>query len=138
MSEREQRAAVPEPGPDAVVFRAAGNPFTVATANPRFEARDVGVAAATGGRYAVKVFRSREGGPVAPALHWHDADFQYVHVLRGEIEYQLAGGRRERLGAGDSIYQPEGCRHCVVWMSDDLELLELYTPSEVRAIMVEP
>jgi quercetin dioxygenase-like cupin family protein len=123
--------------PQATVFREAQGHFEIQTANPRFEARDVGVAAATADAYAIKVFRAREGGDVRPALHRHDADFQYVHIIRGEIDFLLEGGRRERLAAGDSVLQPKGCVHCVVWMSDDLELLEIFSPASIQTTAVE-
>lgn len=123
-------------GPPAVIFRAESSPFEIQATNDHFEARDVGVAGATNGAYTVKIFRARKGGDVPPAMHWHDADFQYVHILKGEIEFELAGGRKTRLGPGDSIYQPGGCRHCVTWLSDDLELLEIFSPAEIRTIRV--
>lgn len=123
-------------GPEAVIFRAEDSPFEAVATNAHFEARDIGLGAATDGAYTVKVFRAGKPGDVPPAMHWHDADFQYVHILKGEIEFELTDGRRTRLKAGDSIYQPEGCRHCVTWLSEDLELLEIFSPAEIRTIRV--
>lgn len=123
-------------GPEATIFRAQDNPFETVPTNVHFEARDVGVSKATDGAYTVKIFRARKAGDVPPAMHWHDADFQYVHILKGEIEFELEGGKRTRLKAGDAIYQPEGCRHCVTWLSEDLELLEIFSPAEIRTIRV--
>lgn len=123
-------------GPDATVFRAGDSPFEPVATNLHFAARDIGLGAVTGGAYTVKVFRALKSGDVAPDMHWHDADFQYVHILKGEIEFELEGGKRTRLSAGDSIYQPEGCRHCVTWLSDDLELLEIFSPAEIKIIRV--
>jgi quercetin dioxygenase-like cupin family protein len=126
-----------ENGPEAVIFRSTDNPFEIPAGNPHFEARNVGVDRATDGAYTVKIFRARQGGAVPPAMHWHDATFQYVHILQGEIEFELADGRKTRLKAGDAIYQPGGCRHCVTWLSEDLELLEVFAPANISTIRVQ-
>lgn len=121
--------------PPASIFRAAGATFTPQTGTA-FEMHENGLVEATGGQWTARIFRATTEGDVARALHWHDATFQYVHVLSGEIEYLLDCGRRERLQAGDAIYQPTGCIHCVTHVSKDLVLLEIFSPVDVHTTRV--
>lgn len=121
--------------PPSTIFRARDATFTP-QAGTRFEMHENGLSAATDGRWTARVFRAASGGTVDPAPHWHDADFQYVHVLKGEIEFQLGDGTRETLLAGDAIWQPKGCVHCVTHVSEDLELLEMFSPAAIRTIRV--
>ncbi|HEY0918340.1 cupin domain-containing protein [Devosia sp.] len=122
--------------PPATIFHGSETGFS-AVPGTRFEMRENGLQAATGGDYTARIFRATSGGAVEPALHWHDAAFQYVHILKGEIEFQLEGGERRTLRAGDAIWQPRGCLHCVVRVSADLELLEIFSPAEIATIRVD-
>lgn len=129
--------AKPEPQdhPAATILRNA--PFGFAPVpGTRFEMHENGLAVATAGGFTARIFRATSGGDVARNLHWHDADFQYVHILKGEIEFLLDGDERCRLQAGDAIYQPSGCRHCVMYVSPDLELLEIFSPAEIATTRV--
>lgn len=122
--------------PPATILHGSEDGFS-AVPGTRFEMRENGLQAATGGAYTARIFRAVSGGAVEPAMHWHDADFQYVYILRGEIEFQLQGGERRTLRAGDAIWQPGGCLHCVVRVSADLELLEIFSPAEIATIRVK-
>lgn len=122
--------------PPAIILHGMDTGF-LPVPGTRFEMRENGLEAATGGAYTARIFRAVSGGPVEPAMHWHDADFQYVHVLKGEIEFELEGGVRKTLRAGDAIWQPKGCLHCVVRLTADLELLEIFSPADIATIRVE-
>ena len=122
--------------PPAAILRGSDAGFSPVPGT-RFEMRENGLQAATGGTHTARIFRAASGGTVEPVMHWHDADFQYVHVLRGEIEFQLQGGERRTLVAGDAIWQPKGCLHCVTHVSDDLELLEIFSPADIATIRVD-
>lgn len=122
--------------PPATILRGMEVGFD-AVPGTRFEMRENGLQAATGGAYTARIFRATSAGAVAPAMHWHDAAFQYVHILRGEIEFQLEGGERRTLRAGDAIWQPEGCLHCVTHVSADLELLEIFSPADIATIRID-
>lgn len=121
--------------PPAAILHGSDTGFS-AVPGTRFEMRENGLQSASGGAYTARIFRATSGGVVAPAMHWHDAAFQYVHVLKGEIEFQLDGGARRTLRAGDAIWQPKGCLHCVTYVSADLELLEIFSPAEIATIRV--
>lgn len=130
-----QNTPMSEKHPPAKVFENSGAGFS-AVPGTRFEMRENGLQSATNGSYTARIFRATSGGPVEADMHWHDADFQYVHILRGEIEFRLEGGEQRILRAGDAIWQPKGCLHCVVHVSEDLELLEIFSPAEIATIRV--
>jgi quercetin dioxygenase-like cupin family protein len=95
-----------------------------------FEYRDLGIAAATGGRYHAQVIRAREAGAQGTGRHRHGLDFQMVYVLKGWAEFDYQGQGRVRIEAGDSVLQPPGIIHELMAFSDDMELLEITSPAE--------
>lgn len=133
MTEAKSRA---DAHPPAAILRGSDTGFIVVPGT-RFEMRENGLQPATGGAYTARIFRATSGGAVAPAMHWHDAAFQYVHILKGEMEFQLEAGERRTLRAGDAIWQPTGCLHCVTYVSADLELLEIFSPADISTIRVD-
>lgn len=94
-----------------------------------FAYRDLGVAAATGGRVGAHVIRARDGSATAGEQHHHDLEFQLVYVLRGWVEFDYEGVGRVRLEPGSSVVQPPGIRHTEIAHSADLELLEVTLPA---------
>ena len=74
-----------------------------------FEYRDLGMGAATGGRYHAQVIRARESC-AGTGAHTHDLDFQMVYVLKGWVRFDYEGQGEVRLGPGDSVLQPPGHR----------------------------
>jgi len=95
------------------------------------EYRDLGFAAATGGRIGVKHIRALKAMPAPTGWHWHDMTAHYVYVLRGSLTFRFAGVEGDvTLVAGDGLSQPAGVPHNVVARSDDLEVLEINEPAE--------
>jgi uncharacterized cupin superfamily protein len=47
-------------------------------------------------------------GSGPPQLHVHHADDEAWHVLEGEVEFRFAGGRREAVGPGTTVFVPSG------------------------------
>jgi len=121
------------PRPVAAILRGEAGAFH-AIPGTGFEMREAGLAAASGGRHTARMFRTTSGGDLPSAMHVHDADFQYVHVLRGEIDFELADGGIKTLRAGDAIWLPKGCPHSVRRVTDDLEFLEIFSPAEVATL----
>lgn len=121
------------PRPVAAILRGEAGAFH-AIPGTRFEMREAGLAAASGGRHTARMFRTTSGGDLPSAMHVHDAEFQYVHVLRGEIDFELADGGITTLRAGDAIWLPKGCPHSVRRVTDDLEFLEIFSPAEVATL----
>ncbi|MEY4680232.1 MAG: hypothetical protein RLZZ276_1881 [Pseudomonadota bacterium] len=90
---------------------------------PGFEARDIGIAAATSGLADMRVVR-----PLAPgaAARWtHAQDFQLVFVLSGTLRLDVDGHGTHGLGPDDSFVVPAGIAHGISAASADLELLEV-------------
>ena len=94
-----------------------------------FQDRDLGVRAATAGRYTAEVHRAcapcPEGGS---GVHTHAVDFQFNYVLKGWIRVWLDGAGERTFQAGDAWLQPPGVKHNVTGFSADLEVLEIVSP----------
>jgi uncharacterized cupin superfamily protein len=95
------------------------------------EYRDLGLAAATGGRIGAKHIRALKPLPAPTGWHWHDMTAHYVFVLRGSLTFRFAGVEGDvTLKAGDGLSQPAGVAHNVIARSNDLEVLEINEPAE--------
>jgi quercetin dioxygenase-like cupin family protein len=102
------------------------------------EYRDLGLGAATGGRFGVKHIRAIGPFEAPTGWHWHDMQAHFIYVLRGWITFRFAGVDHElTLNAGDSLSQPAGVPHNVIARSDDFEVLELNVPAEYGTFEVE-
>ncbi len=98
---------------------------------PDAEYRDLGLAAATGGRIGVKHIRALLPLEQATGWHWHDMTAHYVYVLRGWLTFRFAGMEGDvTVRAGDGLSQPAGVPHNVIARSDDLEVLEINEPAQ--------
>jgi mannose-6-phosphate isomerase-like protein (cupin superfamily) len=95
------------------------------------EYRDLGLAAATGGRLGVKHIRALLPMAAPTGWHWHDMTAHYVYVLRGWLTFRFAGVEGDvTLHAGDGVSQPAGVPHNVIARSHDLEVIEINEPAE--------
>jgi mannose-6-phosphate isomerase-like protein (cupin superfamily) len=95
------------------------------------EYRDLGLAAATGGRIGVKHIRALKPMEAPTGWHWHDMTAHYVYVLRGTLTFRFAGVEGDvTLDVGDGLSQPAGVPHNVVARSPDLEVIEINEPAE--------
>jgi quercetin dioxygenase-like cupin family protein len=95
------------------------------------EYRDLGLAAATGGKLGVKHIRAIGPFEQPTGWHWHDMHAHFIYVMRGWIKFRFAGVDEEvTLRAGDSLSQPAGVPHNVIARSEDFEVLELNVPAE--------
>ena len=55
-------------------------------------------------------------------------------MLSGWVDLEFAGGRKERVGSGDSIYIPGGTPHNETATSDAFELLEVSIPADMGTV----
>ena len=94
---------------------------------PGFEARDIGIAAATNGLADVKV--ARLSGPPEPGMRRHDAELLFMFVLQGTVTLRADGHDDQRLAAGDSFIVPPELPHDLTDCGDGLELLEVALPA---------
>ncbi|HXV06582.1 MAG TPA: cupin domain-containing protein [Burkholderiales bacterium] len=111
------------------------------------EYRDLGIEEATHGRFRAHVIRVKEdhrGGDQdlhTTGLHQHLCDFQMFYVLKGWIKFVYEGQKAERIfRAGDCVLQPPGIVHNEIACSDDVEVLEIYSPAvhETRPVAKMP
>ena len=96
-----------------------------------FAARDLGIAAATGGIASAHVARPQPH-PASRATLRHGGELRFLFVLAGSFTLDCDGGHR--LASGDAAVVPAGLDHALVDPSADLELLEIDLP----AIRQEP
>ncbi|MFT5049915.1 MAG: quercetin dioxygenase-like cupin family protein [Chlamydiales bacterium] len=86
-----------------------------------FEARDLGMHAATDGIAQVDVLRGK--GTTAADLASHDADLQFLFVLHGEISLTRSENAAQRLRPGDALVLPGATKCSLHDGSDQTELL---------------
>ena len=94
-----------------------------------FEARDLGINAATNGLAGATVARalpSSAGGPLR-----HPGGFQFIFVLAGGITLALADQAEHRLEAGDAATIPPGLAPGIVTRENGTELLEVTVSPEI-------
>ena len=56
-----------------------------------FEYRDLGVNAATQGKYSANVIRAVPGRRAEPTWHIHNLDFQMIYILKGWVTFEYEG-----------------------------------------------
>jgi mannose-6-phosphate isomerase-like protein (cupin superfamily) len=95
------------------------------------EYRDLGLAAATGGRIGIKHIRAIMPLPAPTGWHWHDLTAHFVFVLKGSLTFRFRGIDGDvTVVAGSGLSQPAGVPHNVIARSDDLEVLEINVPAQ--------
>jgi mannose-6-phosphate isomerase-like protein (cupin superfamily) len=98
------------------------------------EYRDLGIERATHGRIRAHVIRIKQDAPGAhdlhtTGLHQHKCDFQMFYVLKGWMKFVYEGEGERTFHAGDCVLQPAGIVHNELDCSDDVEILEIYSPA---------
>ena len=106
------------------------------------EYRDLGIERATHGRFRAHVIRIKADGPGAhdlhtTGLHQHKCDFQMFYVLKGWMKFVYEGQGVHTFHAGDCVLQPAGIVHNELECSDDVEILEIYSPAVHQTLVVE-
>ena len=108
------------------------------------EYRDLGVEKATHGQFRADVIRIKKDAEShdlhTTGLHQHLCDFQMFYVLNGWIKFIYEGQGEHTFHAGDCIVQPAGIVHNELDCSDDVEVLEIYSPAvhETRVVTQMP
>ena len=106
------------------------------------EYRDLGIAEATKGQFRAHVVRIKKDGPCAhdlhtTGLHQHLCDFQMFYVLKGWIRFVYEGQGEHTFREGDCVLQPAAIVHNELECSDDVEVLEIYSPAVHETRVVE-
>jgi mannose-6-phosphate isomerase-like protein (cupin superfamily) len=106
------------------------------------EYRDLGIANATHGAFRAHVIRIKADAPGnhdlhTTGLHRHECDFQMFYVLKGWIRFVYQTEGEHTFQAGDCILQPPNIVHNELECSDDVEILEIYSPAVHPTVVVE-
>ena len=105
------------------------------------EYRDLGIEKATHGAFRAHVIRIKKDSGVhdlhTTGLHRHDCDFQMFYVLKGWIKFVYEGQGHHTFNAGDCVLQPPGIVHNELDCSDDLEVLEIYSPAVHETVVID-
>ena len=99
---------------------------------------DLGVTEASNGAMRAQVTRATQGLGKPTGWHYHECDQQFVYMLKGWVDLEFEDGRKIRLNAGDSLMIPGGLRHNETGTADELDLLEISVPAEMRTVACEP
>jgi quercetin dioxygenase-like cupin family protein len=102
-----------------------------------FRYRDLGVAAATGGRVRAQVMSASQGLSEPTGWHYHVCEAQFVYGLKGWVDLEFEDGQRIRLSAGESLLIPGGVRHNETATSAEFELLEVCLPADMGTVPCE-
>src|SRR5262245_57002269 len=92
-----------------------------------FEARDIGIGAATDGLAGARVVRPRGSGANAK-FGPHGGEFLFFFVLAGDVALELQGHGQHRLKVSDSVIVPNDAAHAIE-MPAGAELLEVSLPA---------
>ncbi len=106
------------------------------------EYRDLGIEQATHGRFRAHVIRVKTDAAGAhelhtTGLHRHECDFQMFYVLKGWIKFVYEREGERTFHAGDCVLQPPGIVHNELDCSDDVEILEVYSPAVHPTVVVD-
>ena len=99
------------------------------------EYRDLGISDATHGQvhaHLIRVKPDQEGDQDmhTTGAHQHLVDFQFFYVVKGWLKFVYEGQEGEMtFNAGDCVLQPSAIHHNELACSDDLEVLEIYSPA---------
>ena len=108
------------------------------------EYRDLGIAEATHGKFRAHVIRIKADSGAhelhTTGLHRHECDFQMFYVLKGWMKFVYEGQGEHTFLEGDCVLQPAGIVHNELECSDDVEILEIYSPAvhETRVVDTMP
>ena len=105
------------------------------------EYRDLGIERATHGQFRAHVIRIKRDAAGAhdlhtTGLHQHRCDFQMFYVLKGWIKLVYEGHGEHTFHPGDCVLQPAGIVHNELECSDDVEVLEIYSPAVHETVKV--
>jgi len=105
------------------------------------EYRDLGIDKATHGQFRAHVIRVKKDSAGhhdlhTTGLHVHKCDFQMFYVLEGWIRFVYEDHGEHTFRKGDCILQPPGIVHNELECSDDVEVLEIYSPAVHETVAV--
>lgn len=121
-----------------IAIARADNPQMVPGRRDFMQYRELGVTAASQGRIRAQVTSASAGLSEPTGWHVHLCEGQLVYILSGWVDLEFAGGRVERVSAGDSMYIPGDTPHNEIATSDAFELLEVSIPADMGTEVCDP
>jgi quercetin dioxygenase-like cupin family protein len=103
-----------------------------------FKYRDLGVTDATGGKMRAQVTSATQGLGEPTGWHYHVCEHQLVYMLKGWVDLEFEDGTKVHLTPGESLMIPGGMRHNETATADELELLEVSVPAEMKTVVCDP
>ena len=97
--------------------------------------RDLGVAAATGGRVIAQLVKANSPPEEGTGWHQHVADFHIVIMLKGWAKFMYED-KEHLVAAGDCVHQRPGITHYLYDYSPDMEYLEVVSPAAFGTVDV--
>jgi quercetin dioxygenase-like cupin family protein len=99
--------------------------------------RDLGIAAATGGKVIAHLVKANLPPTNGTGWHKHIADFQIVIMMKGWAKF-MYGDKVTLVKAGDVIHQNPGLVHYLFDYSPDMEYLEIVSPADFGTVDMPP
>src|SRR6202789_3444693 len=99
---------------------------------------NLGVTDASNGAMRAQVTKATQGLGRPTGWHYHVCEHQLVYMLKGWVDLEFEDGRKVRLMPGDSLMIPGGMRHNETGTADELELLEVSVPAEMKTVVCDP
>ena len=97
--------------------------------------RDLGVAAATGGKVTAQLVIAHNAPEKGTGWHRHEAEFHIVIMLRGWARFMYED-QETLVSAGDCVHQRPGIVHYLFDYSPDMEYLEIVGPADFNTVDV--
>ncbi len=101
-----------------------------------FAYRDLGIAAATGGRVLAQLVVANQAPEHGTGWHRHEAQFHIVLMLKGWARFMYED-RETLVAAGDCVHQRPGIVHFLYDYSPDMEYLEIVGPADFGTVDAE-
>ena len=101
-----------------------------------FQYRDLGIAAATGGRVIAQLVRANEAPEKGTGWHRHQAEWHIVIMLKGWAKFMYET-EETLVSAGDCVHQRPGITHYLYDYSPDMEYLEVVAPADFGTLDIE-
>ena len=98
--------------------------------------RDLGIAAATGGKVVAQLVKANIAPEQGTGWHRHEADFHIVIMLKGWARFMYED-KETLVSAGDCVHQRPGIVHYLFDYSPDMEYLEIVSPADFTSIEVD-
>ena len=117
-----------------VAHARAAEPKLVKGRRDFFKYRDLGVADASAGALRAQVMSSSQGMSRPTGWHFHECDGQFIYMIKGWVDLEMADGTKHRVKAGQTMFIPGGLPHNETATSEVFELIEVCVPSNMGTV----